>query len=179
MYAPSNNYIILDGDKNKKTDDLDYLRIPLKTSNNPNDYNFELRRIIFGLTNINPDKIKFAKNNRHTTEDDNELFVKYLKFYDSNIFFLPGALPEDLLWTIDANLPLFSDNKKLFELNSDNTINSKQKIYDYALFLAKDNKDLAGQLFAVLREQLADFFVQTKNQYFQAIENMLKSIQNN
>ena len=179
MYSPSNNYFILDGDKNKKTDDLNHLKISLKSLESPDNYNIELTRIILGLTNIHPDKIKFSKNSRHTTEDDNALFVEYLKFYDSNIFFLPGALPEDLLWTIDANLPLFSDDKKLFELNSDNTINSKQKIYDYALFLAKDNKDSAGQLFSVLREQLADFFVQTKNQDFQAIENMLKFIQNN
>ena len=179
MFSPENMFVIFDGDQNRRSDNLDYKKIPLDKSHNEEQFKTELKRIIFGLTGTNSENIRFAKNSSQTTKEDNNIFLNFLKFFDSNVFFLPQMLPEDIIWNTNVDSPLFQvDKKMLASIDSDTTKNSKKKLYAYAAFLSNGNNNDAGQLYTVLRTQLLKYFSDIKNNDFKAIEIMLESIQN-
>lgn len=180
MYSPQNMFVIFDGDQNHSSDELNYKKIHLEKVNDPNKYNAELKRIIFGLTGINTNNIRFAKNSGSNKDEENEILLRFLTFFDSNVHFLPQMIPEDIIWNIETNLPLFQNNKeKLSEIDSDTTMNSKNKLFSYAKFLSNDDEQEARQLYPVLLTQLIKNFAEHQNEDFQTIESMLEYIQNN
>lgn len=180
MYSPQNMFVIFDGDQNHSSDELNYKKIHLEKINDPNKYNAELKRIIFGLTGINTNNIRFAKNSGSNKDEENKILLRFLTFFDSNVHFLPQMIPEDIIWNIETNLPLFQNNKeKLSEIDSDTTMNSKNKLFSYAKFLSNDDEQEARQLYPVLLTQLIKNFAEHQNEDFQTIESMLEYIQNN
>lgn len=184
MYS-KNIYFILDGDQNFSSNNYEsYLDIPLRKTNNPNQYLLELQHKIYSLTQVKHSSIKFTKNSNETCDDTIKRYETFLSFYENNVKFFPQQIPEDILWNAkDLNDLLFQNSNvktKIEELNNNSNLTSKNKIYELASFMSTNDKNLTNRYFDLLIDILIKHFVNNpKNSDYNNILTILKHIQRN
>jgi predicted ATPase len=134
----SNRYIIFDGDKYMK-DVVDFSEV-LETNKTFKFYKRELKEV----TNVNYSTIKWGVDGNRGKSNKTQkiaLIKKYLNFYRSNVFFLPGEIPEDIIFDIEYVKQVFShlDLSMLDDIN-----NSKEKFHKISELSGMKIKDLYG-----------------------------------
>lgn len=159
-----NRYIILDGDQ-KKIDVPEFSEVPeAKITGEYLEDNFE------SVTGMGSDKIGWTvdanrKAGRYNNEQKNGMIRKYLEFFKKNVFFLPGKIPEGLIYDEEHLKAVLGID--IFP-NFDSKQDEKAKLKKLA--------DFSGQEIDALEYQMVYWFIKQKNADYYTILNILKKI---
>lgn len=166
----SHKFLVLDGDKKNAQSNIETFTVAQSK-----DINF-LKSEILNTTQVSFDKLGFRLNGGSQNEKVNSDSEKaraalgYLSYLATNLFYLPGNIPEDLLWDdeyINSMLEANSHSPQIF------TGDSKRKIYDFA---GKLYGDVSEDNMKSTIKLLVRNFVRRKNNNFKLIEDMLRQI---
>lgn len=168
-------FVFLDGDEKNGDNHLDWRTIPTNQLSIA-----RLKQEIVAQTGV---EIKFSVDGsgEHADEQQLELLKKYLDFYLTKVFYLPGNIPEEIIWDSDraqklirmANEPLQSIESKIDELTRET--NFKKKFALLSSFLASDD---SAQSIRVYHKQFITSWIQLRNSQFEAIKRNLEPILN-
>lgn len=131
-----NNYIIFDGDqKFKEVPDFSEI---LEKNKTVEYYQNEFKQIV----GINSDKITWGidgniKEGRINIENKLNLIEKYLKFYKTNVYFLPKKIPEDLIFDREY-LALLGYDGVEYETNNKSNLKKTAEKYNIKLESLQD-----------------------------------------
>ena len=103
------------------------------------------------------------KSGRKNEDQEKLLLVEYLEFYRNNVHFLPKMIPEDLIFDTDKLQAICGDLPSV-----DSIDDSKAKLKVVA--------DSTGYDFGNLISILTTSFIKTKNEDYQCILALLRSI---
>lgn len=160
----NNRYIIFDGDQ-KKDAVPDLSRIPEADKTEKH-----LKNIFKKVIGISADKIDWGidanrKAGRVNTDQEKELLLLYLEFFRNRVCFLPQVIPEDIIYD-ESRLKILLGEDGFPDVSQEK--DSKKKL--------KKISDIMGQEIGALEYQLIYWFVKRKNEDYQCILEMLKSI---
>lgn len=158
------HFIIFDGDQKKEKIKIELLSEIDKTPDN-------LKNRIHDLTG---EKIKFSFDSNASEEQKTEIMLKYIKYYNDNVFFLPRNIPEEIIWNADLiDKSDFSEDEKKtileesdykrkyalfakFEYGSD-TANDIESIHKKFInrWIKKENKDYKDicQIISIIKKR--------------------------
>lgn len=167
----SSSFVIFDGDQ-KLCEPYDWRTFPQNGLTIEN-----LKRKTKELTNMD---ISFSVDGGNAGGNENqkiELYKKYLDYYLLNVFYLPGNIPEEIIWNTDTArnfikgiYPEEVDNK-LTEL-SDIT-NLKDRFSLLCMFLHKKN---TSDLIFTLQKMFIQAWIQKRDENYNHIVNIIDSI---
>lgn len=121
--------VIFDGDQRHSVDISS-----LQFSINPLTKITELEQYIKDVSGVNVQNILFPMNSSGSNEEWIQIMQNYLNYFDENVDYLPGMIPEDILWK--ANLLediLLQVTDKEFDDYDNNYSTSKEKLYELCL----------------------------------------------
>lgn len=157
----SKEYLIFDGDQKKSDNHYDWKKFP--TSDLTVDFLKEKIKQQVGID------ITFSTDsgNAETKHDQIlELQKKYLNYFITNVWYLPGNIPEDIIWDAEKA-------KQLTGLDFEETILVKEKF-------AKLSQELLGNNKSTDIESAHKIFIKSwidkENEDFTCIKNLIDSI---
>lgn len=158
-------FLFLDGDKTREKINPNSYSVT-----NANDFEF-VKSEILKLTNIGFDKLGFRLNSSHRNEETYKLAIslKYLNFLFTNLSYLPGQIPEDILWDEEYAAKILELTKNL---SVDFQGTSKDKIYQFTINMfgeAGDN-NMSGSIKMFIQN-----FIKNKSGFYITIFDALKS----
>ncbi len=158
------HFIVFDGDQQKDSIDINELSDADKTVASLNK---KIKDIVGELIKFNVD----GESGTGREDQKIDLMLKYIKFHQDNIFYLPKNIPEEIIW--DDNILSKSD----IEEDKKNIIKAEEDIKKKFNFFAKymfDDDSSSGQ------NSSYDYFllrwIKNKNYDFQLIEKILNDI---
>lgn len=157
-------YIIFDGDQFKK-------QVPNFSQILESEKTIDFyKKEFFEVTGVESKKIKWGvdanrKEERTNVKQEIELIQNYLKYYSTNVYFLPCKIPEDIIFNIEYIKNIFND----FDLKSlDDKKTGKQKIKYLSDNTIKDVK--------AIEKMLIYNFIKKKDKNYNDILEKLKRI---
>ncbi|QDX95396.1 hypothetical protein EEL30_25830 [Brevibacillus laterosporus] len=166
----SNAFILFDGDQTPKINILDIEQLP-KINYNTDFLGDHIKKIT-GISNIEFD---IDGNNISGVRIDQLLQAqeKYIKFYASNIYYLPCQTPEEIIWNDDVINDLLQFNKEIiYNISSANNFKEKMKIASDAIF--KNMVDSVNSLSSLLLTRWIQINSKEKEQISKNLINMLE-----
>ena len=159
----TNRFIIFDGDQKPTTEIPDFSEV-LEKDKTLIYYKDVLREVV----GVKADSIAWgmdanSKSGRKNEDQEKTLLVEYLEFFRDNVRFLPKLIPEDLIFNSDKLQAICGDLPPV-----DSIDDSKAKLKAVA--------DSTGYDFGNLISILTTSFIKTKNEDYQYILALLKSI---
>ena len=159
----TNRFIIFDGDQKPSTEIPDFSEV-LEKDKTLTYYKDVFRRIV----GVNADSISWGvdanrKSGRKNEEQEKQFLVEYLEFFRDNVRFLPKLIPEDLIFDSDKLQAICGDLPPFDSIND-----SKAKLKAVA--------NITGYDFGNLISILTTSFIKTKNEDYQSIVALLRSI---
>ncbi len=140
----------------------------------------KLKDIVFNQTNCNVEFHVDGTNGRSNEKQKLDLYKKYLDYYKSNVFYLPGNIPEDIIWdkiTAEKLLLTIYDQQ-----NSTNFIyeisvmdNSKNKFAKLSLLLYGEDNTNSDMIFN-LQKLFIQSWIKKGNEHYHAIVETINKI---
>ncbi len=156
-----NHYIIFDGDqKMKEIQDLSL--IPEKDITI--EYLTNILKKSVGIKNLN---FGIDGNSKKKTCNDEQkliLMKRYIEYYKRFVDYLPGKIPEDIIYNRNRLNTLFGEKIKDFHESANNKENLKQI------------SDKTGYGYEALEDDLIYYFGEQKNEEYKYILNIIKKI---
>lgn len=160
----SNRFILLDGDQRKETMQ-DLSRIP--EVDKTIDYLMRLFKSVVGIDakTITWGEDANRRDGRRNEDQVRALMIGYLQYFDSNVFFLPQQIPEDIIYD-EERLKRYLGENDIPDVSQEG--NSKKKLKRIA--------DEVGVNIVDLENYLIYWFVKSKNTDYQEVLRLLKHI---
>jgi len=159
----TNRFIIFDGDQKPTTEIPDFSEVLEKDKTL-----IYYKNVFRDVVGVNADSIAWGvdanrKSDRKNEDQEKTLLVEYLEFFRDNVRFLPKLIPEDLIFDSNKLQDICGDLPQV-----DSIDDSKAKLKAIA--------DSTGYDFGNLISILTTSFIKTKNEDYQYILALLKSI---
>lgn len=146
MEVSDNTYVLFDGDEKKQEEHIDLNTIPP----NQQDTSVKLMEIIKNQIGCD---IKFHLDGGNQSKEIKEeqvrgLAIKYLEFYNKNVFYLPEKIPEDIIWDKDFAvklLNLLQPDKNISTIENKSK-NSKDLIFNFSIECYGDSSQYQSTL---------------------------------
>ncbi len=166
LHAKENNtkrFVIFDGDQRKKHID--------PASLSENDKNVKnLDTLIKTQTG---QSIKFPQDSNSSHKTVISTRINYLKFYKTNVLYLPGNIPEDIIFSLKIATSQLGDNAELISKIGD-AQDTKQKIQILAEAMFESDKTRTASTHDFLIKQWDE-----ESQYYKVIKKIINDIINN
>lgn len=156
-----NHYIIFDGDqKMQEIQDLSLIpekNITIEYLTNILEKSVGIKKINFGVD---------GNSKKKTCNNEQKLILmkSYIEYYKRFVDYLPGKIPEDIIYNRDRLNTLFGEKIKDFRESADNKKNLKQI------------SDKTGYVYDSLEDDLIYYFGEQKNEDYKYILNIIKKI---
>lgn len=128
-----------------------------------------LKKKIFEVTGMESKLIPFSLDGN--SENRHLVYEKYLKYWNSNVYFLPKRIPEELIWDDEVADRLVDNISKKVEHYDD--------FKDKFVKLAKEwlnNETPSSQEILIIQKRFITKWIEKKNEYYTSISSCLKSI---
>ena len=158
----SNHFIVFDGDQQHNKIDITTLSDREK---NHRSLKIKIRELV-------GEDIKFSFDSNASDEQKIELMLKYIKFHYDNVFFLPGDIPEKIIWNDDlvANSD-FSDEEKQKIISE---FDFKEKFALYSL--SEYGSNAADDIEKIHKKFIKRWLDKTQNTDLQSITEIIRII---
>ena len=168
------NYVLFDGDQKIKEEILDWRKFPVSNMTVP----FLQQKI----KEITGEDIKFSVDggiDGGNQEQKIDLLKKYLDYYKSCVFYLPGNIPEDIIWNNDKASQLIFlalSNKDETEkiISSFSNLNSSKKKFSELTRIAMGNS--TSENIMAVEKIFIKAWVERKNDDYRYLLNIINQI---
>ena len=154
------SFVVLDGDQQYEGNVWDEANISAQDKEDIDFLCEHLKQIVGSVVKLDLD----GNNGIVNLEQRKRKIINYLKYYGEHVFFLPGDLPEDIIFNIEI-LKEYSSNPEKLEKKLEKEKNSKAKLHKFSLEEGFDPEDL-----------LVKKFVISKNDNYKKIVKILEKI---
>jgi predicted ATPase len=136
IHEDTNTFVIFDGDQKPECEVLNLEEIPISNYNTT-----FLGQHIKEITNIS--NVEFDIDGNSTTggrvDQLLDAQVKYIRYYRSNIYYLPRRIPEEIIWDEDFVLSLISDREIAKRVQDTSNFKDKMKLASDSIFRSIPN----------------------------------------
>lgn len=166
-----NTYVFFDGDEKKKAKHIDLNTIP------PNEQDTSTKLMELIKNQVGCD-VKFHLDGGNQNKDIKEeqiknLAIKYLNYYNQNVFYLPENIPEDIIWDKDFAVKLLSllhPNKDVSTIENISN-NSKDLIFNFSFECYGDSSQYESTLL-----QFISNWLNKEDENFESITRLLNKL---